>query len=902
MNDFYTNTQKIKISLSAKFISMMICILSVTMGMSAYFSYGENKKLAEDNLVKQAKANSEFLAKVSQEAILTHDYITLDNYTSSISLVEDIAYGIILSKKGLPLSFHLNKDNKNVNMAAKKIGFNEILKIIQDINKSENISRAIFPVKLGDEKIAEIVIGIDKSRLFSLAKKDVVNQLKINAFIIFVLSIFIYIIFKYNALEPIRELIKGAERIANGDLDKKVLVDSSDEIGILASAFNCMMLRLNKSIKSNDDSIDKLTFLNKTLELRIKERTDRLELAQRIAHMGHWDITGSNDEINTSSEVFNILGMKNDEHISLRKFIKLVKRNQRRMLFELYKEAILNHKAFETEFQIIRNDNSKRYVSVIAEVEMDENYGVVLLGVIQDLTERKESEIAQHNVLLEKLDAEIANEAKSAFLANMSHEIRTPLTAIIGFSEEMLSRKSYDQDKNEIETILRNGKHLLSVINEILDLSKIESQKLEIEIIKTNLFQVVDEVSQVMKLQASAKGLAYSVNYNYPTPAFIQTDPTRLKQVLLNICSNAIKFTDKGFVKIDVSYDVIDKSINIVVTDSGIGITTEQLKQLFQPFSQADSTTTRKYGGTGLGLYISRELVRRMGGDIYIESLPTIGTKLSFNISSGEINSDDMVSNDSDLNRDEDKEIQLGEIPVLSGNILLAEDSDDNQALFTLYIKAAGANVDIAADGVEAIKMAQQSTYDLILMDIQMPHMDGLQATKHIISQGNTTPIVAITANAMREDRYNCEQAGCVDFLSKPINKAEFYKILSRYLKASLISKNYDTPNLEQSILDNSSQQHNNEIDTELEAVKVKFVNSLEEKTNLLTDASNQYNWGEFKAIIHKLKGSGTSFGFVNITRQCEKLEELIRNDDFEGLPLELDALIKMCEYAREYV
>lgn len=885
MSEIYTNIQKTKISLSAKFISMMICILSITMGMSAYLSYSDNKKQAEKNLLQQAKANSKFLANVSQEAILSNDYITLDNYTSSISLVEDIAYGVILSKNGLPLSYYFRKDNSKVKIANDRVGYNQVIKIINIINKSKDISRATFPVKLDDEKIAEILIGIDKSRLFSLAKKDVLDQLKVNAFIILILSVFIYIIFKYNALEPIRELIKGSERIANGDLEKKVSVNSTDEIGVLASTFNYMMIQLKKSIESNDESINKLTFLNKTLEIRVKERTARLELAQRIARMGHWDLSSTNQEIHASSKVFNILGINEKEDISIRKFLKLIRKKERRRLYGFYKDAVMNHKSFEAELEIQREDNQRRYVSIISEIEIDQNYGVVLFGVIQDLTERKQSEISERNALIEKMDAEIANEAKSSFLANMSHEIRTPLTAIIGFSESMLSGGTYKWDKHGAEIILRNGNHLLSVINEILDLSKIESKKLEIEIIKTNLFQLIEDVAQLMKLQAMEKGLEFYVEYEYPMPVNINTDPTRLKQVFLNLCSNAIKFTAKGFVRINVKYSSIDESIDVIISDSGIGISPKQLSNLFQPFSQADATTTRNYGGTGLGLYISRELVRKMGGDIYIESLPAIGTKITFNVDVGSVESSDMITKDSEQIKFKKKKEQLNDIPKLSGSILLAEDSIDNQALFKLFIAATGASVDVASDGLEVVELSQKKNYDLILMDVQMPKMDGLQATREIISLGNNPPIVSLTANAMKQDRDNCEEAGCVGFLSKPIAKDEFYKVLSKYLPHQSEGKNTDKSNI-------------SDMDIKLDAIRHRFIENLNQQTMLIIDYFSVKNWVSLSATIHKLKGSAASFGFPNITRQSERIEKIVKDSDFENLKLEIDELIKMCKYA----
>lgn len=876
-------------SLSFKFISMMIVILSITMGMTAYFSYTDNKKLAEENLLKQAKANSQFLAKVSQEAILTNDYITLDNYTSSISLVEDIAYGVILSKNGIPLSYYFHEKNRNVVKAHQSFGHKNVLKIINSVNTSKDISRATFPVEFDGKKIAEILIGIDKSRLFSLAKKDLINQLQINAFIILILSVFIYIIFKYNALEPIRELIKGSERIAEGNLEEKVVVDSADEIGMLASTFNIMMVRLKKSIESNDQSINKLTFLNKTLEVRVKERTARLELAQRIAHMGYWDLSKNILEINASSEACSILGIKENEDISIRRFLKLVDKGQRRKLFQYYKDAINNHDSFGTEIILHRDDKSTRYISIIAEIEIDENYGVILFGVIQDVTERKESELSERNALLEKKDAESANKAKSSFLANMSHEIRTPLTAIIGFSESMISEEAYNHDRKRIEIILRNGKHLLSVINEILDLSKIESEKLDIEVIRTNLFQIIEDVIQLMELQAMEKGLELSVEYNYPIPAFIQTDPTRLKQVLLNLCSNAIKFTAKGFVKINVSYDISDKSIDFVISDSGIGIAPAQLENLFKPFTQADASTTRNYGGTGLGLYISRELVRKMGGDIYVESLPENGTKLTFNIEAGSGNENELVKQESEITQYKKKETKRNDIPILSGRILLAEDSLDNQALLSLFITVTGAIVDIASDGIEAVELSQSRKYDLILMDMQMPRMDGLQATRKIISLGNPTPIVALTANAMKQDRDNCEEAGCVGFLSKPIVKDEFYNVLSEYLLNT--SNNFE---------DVENEKEPSEIDIKLEALRHKFLGNLANQKVVIQEEFETENWSDLAASLHKLKGTASSFGYPNITRQSACIESALEQKKYDELEIEINELMKMCDYAIE--
>jgi len=873
------------ISLGAKFISMMICILSITMGLSVYFGYVENKREAQRQLLEKAKAHSQFLAKVSQEAILSSDYITLDTYTSSMSLVGDIAYGVILSSKGLSLSYFLNHKNKYVDELKTNISNSNILNTVNKINKNENISAAIFPVNFENEKIAEILIGIDQSRLYALAKKNVINQIKVNAFIIFILSVFIYIIFKYNALEPIRELIKGAERITNGNLDENVSIKSNDEIGILANSFNIMMQRLKESLAENDESIDKLVFLNKTLEVRVKERTGRLELAQRIAHMGHWDIVGTSQQFNVSNEVYHILGLNEGEEITFSVLSEMLDIKSRVSLSHLYQRAIKEHQSFETEFEINRQNNSKRFISVIAEVEIDEHYGIVLFGVLQDITERKESAISERQALIEKMNAESANNAKSAFLANMSHEIRTPLTAIIGFTESVISQRHPEKDKGSLETILRNGKHLLSVINEILDLSKIESEKLEVEIIKTNLFNLINDISKLMHLQAMGKGLEFSIEYDFPMPIYIQTDPTRLKQVLLNLCSNAIKFTENGFVTIKLTYTPEEKNIDITINDSGVGISAAQLEKLFQLFSQADSTTTRKYGGTGLGLYISRQLVRQLGGDIYVESLRNVGTKLLFNISSGDIPSDEMALSNLDVRQYEEKDLTVDIIPELRGNILLAEDSEDNQNLLKLFISITGANVDIASDGLEAVEKVQLHKYDVILMDMQMPKMDGIQATKKIIKLGYTMPIIALTANVMKKDRERCFKAGCSGFLSKPIDRDEIYKALSEHLSV---------------VTEQRSNSIGESFDSALDNLKIKFVDSLESEINKMVHALNEKDWKAFQIISHKLKGTAASFGYPNISRQADALDKRLKAKDYEGVPLELEALIQMCRYAED--
>jgi signal transduction histidine kinase/CheY-like chemotaxis protein len=402
--------------------------------------------------------------------------------------------------------------------------------------------------------------------------------------------------------------------------------------------------------------------------------------------------------------------------------------------------------------------------------------------------------------LLSKLEvavkhADKANKAKSQFLANMSHEIRTPLTAVIGFSETALdNNQTTEQRIFALNTIHQSSKHLLNLINNILDFSKIDAGELEIECVKTNPVQIVTEVESIVKNQAEKKSLLFSTRYHFPLPVYIESDPIRLRQILLNLCSNSIKFTDKGSVKIDVSYDAISELLTIEITDTGIGMTDAQCRKVFKPFKQADSTITRKFGGTGLGLSLSKQLADLLGYDLGIRSKPETGTCFSLRIPCGQISETDMIMGQLDVpNQGENIRIENpvdknqvnasdDEPPLLCGDVLLAEDNEMNQLLISNYLNHMGAVVTVANNGQEAVEQAGQREFDLVLMDMQMPVMSGTDAIKKLRKQGYSKPIVVLTANATQDDRRSCVSAGCDDFLTKPILRKTLYELVSRYL------------------------------------------------------------------------------------------------------------------------
>ena len=379
--------------------------------------------------------------------------------------------------------------------------------------------------------------------------------------------------------------------------------------------------------------------------------------------------------------------------------------------------------------------------------------------------------------------AEAANQAKSAFLANMSHEIRTPLNAIIGLTHLLRGGYMTHEQSDRLGKIHQSAAHLLSIINDILDISKIEAGKLQLEEANFHLGGILDHVRSLVTDQAAAKGLTLEVDAGN-VPFWLRGDPTRLRQALLNYCSNAIKFTERG--KVTLRARLLDERqdelhLRFEVEDTGIGIPAEKLLHLFQAFEQADVSTTRVYGGTGLGLAITRRLARLMGGDAGASSQPGSGSTFWFTVRlkrATEPMPDNAVESNGDFGQHQLRRFHGG------ARILLAEDDGINQEVATALLEGSGLIAEIANNGREAVDLARDTDYALILMDMQMPVMDGVDATRAVraLPGRAATPILAMTANAYIEDRAACEAAGMNDFITKPVDPQEFYKILNLWL------------------------------------------------------------------------------------------------------------------------
>ncbi len=411
----------------------------------------------------------------------------------------------------------------------------------------------------------------------------------------------------------------------------------------------------------------------------------------------------------------------------------------------------------------------------------------------KDRAEQAQKEIRQvnrqlkHSVDLANRLAEqaiVADVAKGQFLANMSHEIRTPMNAIIGFSDILAEDTLTPDQKKHVGIIRESGKTLLQLINDILDFSKIEAGKMDVEHVKCSPKKLLTNLELMMSPAARAKNLVFKVNYGCYLPAEIETDPVRVQQCLINLCNNAIKFTEKGHVYVNVSLETVEQQqmLRFDVEDTGIGIPFEKQHSIFQAFNQADETHCRKYGGTGLGLAIAKRLMELLGGKITVVSSIGKGSTFTILLPPG-VDIDNQPSIDKDGEPDQhSQERPSGQEEHFSGKVLVAEDTATNQLLIRLLLEKLGLDVTIAQNGRQAVDMALEECFDLIFMDMHMPEMSGYEATETLRKKGLLTPIIALTASAMKGDEEKCIARGCNAYLCKPVDRRILMQTVRRFL------------------------------------------------------------------------------------------------------------------------
>ncbi len=446
------------------------------------------------------------------------------------------------------------------------------------------------------------------------------------------------------------------------------------------------------------------------------------------------------------------------------------------------------------EFDVVRADEAVAHLCGNAAPLFDEQGRTRgAIGAFWDISDRKSIEQA---MVKAREAAESASCAKSEFLANMSHEIRTPMTAILGFADLLTHPDLTVDEQNEyVQGIRRNGAALLNLINDILDLSRIESDKLTPQKKHCALRPLIDDVAATAKMSAEAKGLSLAVDYESPLPETIYTDPPRLRQILMNLIGNAIKFTQHGGVRIALQSTNCEDGtmrMHFAISDTGCGIPADVIGKLFQPFTQGDASLSRRYGGAGLGLSISKRLAEALGGDIDVISTWGQGSTFTLRLDAGTKENIAPVS----LPAGFAPPPSLQQNAVISGRVLLVEDDVNLQQLLLLFLCKMNLEVDVAKNGLEACESAEVSQregrpYDLILMDIQMPEMNGFEATRELRRRGWKGWIVALTAHAMSGDREKCLAAGCDDYIAKPDAISGLKGLLTRYLGKKRLPESY---------------------------------------------------------------------------------------------------------------